>query len=90
MGKVIELKPRESKPVGMQNRIPAGHSELGSDGLFEALVGHLEASPGRLASHCDHQQHVIRINERLQVRADIKCTSIVPENPFRVKDLDRT
>lgn len=53
------------RPSGMQDRIPSGSSESGSDGLFELLVGNKETRPSSLTVKSNHQQKVIRIDKLL-------------------------
>ncbi len=51
------------KPQGMQNRIPAGDSVSGSEGLFESVVGDHQTRPSSLTGQSNHKQHVISINK---------------------------
>lgn len=49
----------------MRNRIPSGNTPSGSEGLFEGIVGHHEASPCGLTSERNDKQHVVAIDKRL-------------------------
>ncbi len=49
------------KPPGTS--IPGGVSELGSDQLFEAVVGDHQARPRSLSSNPKHKQFIVPINK---------------------------
>lgn len=49
--------------------IPAGASKLGSDELFEALVGDHQAGPRRFSGKTENNQPVFRIDEVVKVIA---------------------
>ena len=66
-----QSKPAIEMNEGMHGRIPSGEAALGSDGLFEAVSTHHEASPGGLSGKRDDKKHVVAIDKRLQPVADL-------------------
>jgi hypothetical protein len=71
MNRIVQMKrnPDTEKPFGMRKLIPSGEAALGSDGLFEAVIGYHvyhEAGPCDLPGKCNDKKHVIAINERIK------------------------
>lgn len=52
------------KPPEMQKSISGGESPLGSEDLFEAIVGNEKASPRGLSSKPNNKQFVVCIDKR--------------------------
>jgi len=68
MNRIVQMKrnPDPEKPFGMRELIPSGEAALGSDGLFEAVIGYHEAGPCDLSGKCNDKKHVIAINEHIK------------------------
>jgi hypothetical protein len=81
----IESKPAielDERPSGMQERIPSGEAASGSDGLYEAVIAYHEAGPSSLSGKGNNEKHVIAINERSQVVAQLRSRHLGPYDPF--------
>ena len=69
---MIRLISEPNEPEETRSRIPSGEAASGSDGLFEAVVGHHEACPSGLPGERDNEKHVVAIDESPKVIAKLR------------------